>query len=133
MDETHLAERAPERVRRGATFAGAHSPTIPAWEVFCNELNPHIAARFLRIQTRSILAARRIGDIGMTENQPPDSASPKKPQPMDYLPLGIIVAAAVLAILGKLTEEGIGPLMIAAMVLLVVFVVLQFRNKKKKS
>ena len=59
----------------------------------------------------------------MTENQPPDSASPKKPQPMDYLPLGIIVAAAVLAILGKLTEEGIGPLMLAAMVLLVVFVV----------
>jgi len=69
----------------------------------------------------------------MTENKLPESGQPKASPVQTYLPLGIIVSAAVLAILGKLTEDGIGPLMIAAIVLLVVFVVLQFRNKRKKS
>jgi uncharacterized membrane protein YdjX (TVP38/TMEM64 family) len=69
----------------------------------------------------------------MTENKLPESGEPKASPVQTYLPVGIIVSAAVLAILGKLTEDGIGPLMIAAMVLLVVFVVLQFRNKRKKS
>jgi len=69
----------------------------------------------------------------MAENKLPESGTPQASPVQTYLPVAIIVSAAVLAILGKLTEDGIGPLMIAAMVLLVLFVVLQFRNKRKKS